>query len=166
MREIFTSGSVRGLVEQSLSLPGQSSGGCVQRCGWSTCRRRLIRNVRSRAYQSLHWRTANVNAFLTRALGVTRRHTRRSRRTQHMGQYVQCKKRWKRWTQENGLANFDSRNGHIGGPPRTVSDVSYLCTVGEFSDFELELDGYLDLRFGKDFASAVQIRSHASTEGR
>ncbi len=70
------------------------------------------------------------------------------------------------WTQKNGLATFDSRNGHISGsPPRTGNDVSYLCTVGEFSDFELELDVHLDCRFGEDFASAIQIRSHASTEG-
>jgi hypothetical protein len=70
------------------------------------------------------------------------------------------------WTQKNGLAHFDSRDGHISGtPPRTGSDVSYLCTVGEFSDFELELDVRLDSRFGEAFPSAVQIRSHASTGG-
>ena len=70
------------------------------------------------------------------------------------------------WTQKNGLTKFDSRNGHISASPlRGGSGVSYLCTVGEFGDFELELEVNLDFRFGEDFASAVQIRSHASTEG-
>ena len=70
------------------------------------------------------------------------------------------------WTQKNGFTRFDSRNGFISASPlRGGSGVSYLCTVGEFGDFELELEVKLDSRFGEDFASAIQIRSHASTEG-
>lgn len=69
------------------------------------------------------------------------------------------------WTAKNGSTRFDSRNGFISGSPAKEGGVSYLCTVGEFGDFELEMEVKVDSRFGEAFTSAVQIRSQAKTDG-
>lgn len=64
------------------------------------------------------------------------------------------------WTQKNGYAVFESRNGFISGISRKGSPISYLCTVEEYEDFELELE----VRISGKTVSGVQIRSHAGTE--
>ena len=69
------------------------------------------------------------------------------------------------WTPRNGFTRFDSRNGFIGGAPAGDGGVSYLCTVGEFGDFELQLEVKVDSRFGDAFTSAIQIRSRAEMSG-
>jgi hypothetical protein len=57
MREIFTSGSVGGLVEQSPSLPGQPSRYRPQRHGRLSCRGRLNMVVRHETIKlKEHWR--------------------------------------------------------------------------------------------------------------
>ena len=64
------------------------------------------------------------------------------------------------WTQKNGYALFESRNDFIGGIAQKDSPISYLCTVEEYENFELELE----VRISGETVSGVQIRSHAANE--
>lgn len=64
------------------------------------------------------------------------------------------------WTQKNGFALFESKDGFIGGVSRAGSPVSYLCTLAEYDDFELELE----VRISGNVASGVQVRSQTRPE--
>ena len=66
------------------------------------------------------------------------------------------------WTQKNGYAIFKVGDGFIGGVTQRGSPISYLCTVEEYEDFELELE----VRISGEVVSGVQIRSQTSDENR
>jgi Domain of Unknown Function (DUF1080) len=64
------------------------------------------------------------------------------------------------WTQKNGSAIFDVGEGFIAGKTRRDSGLSYLCTVEEYADFELEMD----VRISGNVMSGIQIRSKTRTD--
>jgi hypothetical protein len=62
----------------------------------------------------------------------------------------------KGWIQKNGLANYSVENGAIVGKTYKGSPNSFLCTVEEYGDFELEFEVML---INRELNSGVQIRS-------
>ena len=65
------------------------------------------------------------------------------------------------WIQRGGKASYRVEDGVIIGQTRPNQPNSFLCTLKEFSDFELEYEFLVD----KDLNSGVQIRSHARDDG-
>lgn len=61
------------------------------------------------------------------------------------------------WTQKNGTATYLVQDGTIVGQTAEGSPNSFLCTVKEYGDFELEFD----VKVHNDLNSGVQIRSRA-----
>jgi len=59
------------------------------------------------------------------------------------------------WTQKNGTASYRVEDGAIVGKTNEGSPNSFLCTVDEYGDFELEFDVKVDDRLN----SGVQLRS-------
>ena len=59
------------------------------------------------------------------------------------------------WSQKNGTATFEVKDGVIVGTTATGSPNSFLCTDKEYSDFELEFEAKVDRRLN----SGVQLRS-------
>ncbi|MCL5099320.1 MAG: DUF1080 domain-containing protein [Candidatus Omnitrophica bacterium] len=66
------------------------------------------------------------------------------------------------WQQLNGRAKYEAKDGAIVGTSVPNSPNSFLCTLKEYGDFELEFDVKVD----KDLNSGVQIRSHCKPNGR
>jgi hypothetical protein len=64
------------------------------------------------------------------------------------------------WTQKNGTATYRVEDGAIVGRTATGSPNSFLCSVKEYGDFELEFDVKVDDRLN----SGVQIRSQTKNE--
>ena len=60
------------------------------------------------------------------------------------------------WIQKNGTAIYTVDNGTIVGKTNENSPNSFLCTTGEYSDFELEFEVCL---FDNELNSGCQIRS-------
>jgi len=60
------------------------------------------------------------------------------------------------WTQKNGTATFVVKDGTIVGTTAEGSPNSFLCTDGEYGDFELEFEVWL---IDNELNSGVQIRS-------
>lgn len=60
------------------------------------------------------------------------------------------------WIQKNGTATYRVENGTIVGRTTPGSPNSFLCTVDEYGDFELEFEVKL---FNDELNSGVQIRS-------
>lgn len=66
------------------------------------------------------------------------------------------------WTQKNGYATYAVVDGAIQGTTAKGSPNSFLCTVREYGDFELEFE----VKVHNDLNSGVQIRSQtADKEG-
>ena len=61
----------------------------------------------------------------------------------------------KGWTQKNGTATYEVRDGTIVGTTAEGSPNSFLCTDLQYGDFELEFEVRVDNRLN----SGVQIRS-------
>lgn len=59
------------------------------------------------------------------------------------------------WTQKNGSATYRVEDGAIVGRTAVGSPNSFLCTLEEYGDFELEFE----VRVHDDLNSGVQIRS-------
>lgn len=59
------------------------------------------------------------------------------------------------WTQKNGTATYEVKDGTIVGTTKTGSPNSFLCTDKEYGDFELEFD----VKVHDKLNSGVQIRS-------
>ena len=59
------------------------------------------------------------------------------------------------WTQKNGFAKYSIKDGAIVGTTAKGSPNSFLCTVKEYGDFELEFEVKVDNQLN----SGVQIRS-------
>lgn len=59
------------------------------------------------------------------------------------------------WTQKNGWAKYEAKDGTIVGTTANGSPNSFLCTVKEYGDFELQFEVKVDNRLN----SGVQIRS-------
>ncbi|MBR9802162.1 DUF1080 domain-containing protein [bacterium] len=59
------------------------------------------------------------------------------------------------WTQKNGTASYRVEDGAIVGKTNEGSPNSFLCTVNEYGDFELEFDVKVDDQLN----SGVQLRS-------
>ncbi|PQO38408.1 DUF1080 domain-containing protein [Blastopirellula marina] len=69
------------------------------------------------------------------------------------------------WTQKNGTATYEVKDGTIVGTTKTGSPNSFLCTDEEYGDFELEFD----VKVHDKLNSGVQIRSQTkgnTNEGR
>ena len=68
------------------------------------------------------------------------------------------------WVQKNGTATYRVENGTIVGTTAEGSPNSFLCTVSEYADFELEFEVKVDDALN----SGVQIRSQTrgGPEGR
>ena len=69
------------------------------------------------------------------------------------------------WTQKNGTATYEVKDGTIVGTTKTGSPNSFLCTDKLYGDFELEFDVKCDDKLN----SGVQIRSQTkgnTNEGR
>lgn len=66
------------------------------------------------------------------------------------------------WRQINGSAKFEVRDAAIVGTSVPNSPNSFLCTVREYADFELEFEVMVD----SELNSGVQIRSHSRPEYR
>lgn len=64
------------------------------------------------------------------------------------------------WTQRDGKATYEVRDGTIVGTSKLATPNSFLCTEQEFGDFELEFE----VKCGK-INSGVQIRSKALNSG-
>ncbi len=62
----------------------------------------------------------------------------------------------KGWIQKNGTATYRVEDGAIVGKTTPASPNSFLCSVGEYGDFELEFDVKL---LNNQLNSGVQIRS-------
>lgn len=60
------------------------------------------------------------------------------------------------WSIHSGYATYKVEDGAIVGTTATGSPNTFLCSDGEFSDFELEFDVRFDDKF---FNSGIQIRS-------
>jgi hypothetical protein len=65
------------------------------------------------------------------------------------------------WVQRGGGASFRVEGGEIIGETRPNQPNSFLCTLAEYRDFELELDFLVDSRLN----SGVQVRSEYRDEG-
>ncbi len=59
------------------------------------------------------------------------------------------------WTQKNGFAKYEIKDGAIVGTTANGSPNSFLCTVKQYGNFELEFEVKVDNRLN----SGVQIRS-------
>ena len=66
------------------------------------------------------------------------------------------------WTQKNGTASYEVKDGTIVGTTKKGSPNSFLCTDKLYGDFELEFDVNVDSRLN----SGVQIRSNSYKEYR
>ncbi len=69
------------------------------------------------------------------------------------------------WTQKNGTATYEVKDGTIVGTTKTGSPNSFLCTDEEYGDFELQFD----VKVHDKLNSGVQIRSQTkgnTNEGR
>ncbi len=64
------------------------------------------------------------------------------------------------WTQKNGTASYRVEDGAIVGRTSEGSPNSFLCSVLEYGDFELEFEVKVD----PGLNSGVQIRSQTKTE--
>lgn len=64
------------------------------------------------------------------------------------------------WTQINGTASYEVKDGAILGTTAEGSPNSFLCTKKHYSDFELQFEVKLDSRLN----SGVQIRSNSFPE--
>ena len=64
------------------------------------------------------------------------------------------------WTQLNGTASYSVENAAIVGRTTEGSPNSFLCTVKDYGDFELEFEVLVD----DDLNSGVQIRSRQMTK--
>lgn len=64
------------------------------------------------------------------------------------------------WTQKNGTAKYSVEDGTIVGRTNPGSPNSFLCTVMNYGDFELEFDTKVDNRLN----SGVQIRSQTANK--
>ena len=64
------------------------------------------------------------------------------------------------WVQRGGLAEYTVDDGVIVGRTRPNQPNSFLCTVDDFTDFELQLDFKVDPKLN----SGVQIRSQSLPE--
>jgi hypothetical protein len=80
--------------------------------------------------------------------------------------YVSAQEKWtdlfngrnlKGWTQLNGQARYEVKDGTIKGSTVLGSPNSFLCTVKDYADFILEFEVLVDPRLN----SGVQIRSHS-----
>lgn len=69
------------------------------------------------------------------------------------------------WTQKNGTAKYEAKDGTIHGTTNEGSPNSFLCSDKEYGDFELEFD----VKVHNALNSGVQIRSQTKDgkpEGR
>lgn len=69
------------------------------------------------------------------------------------------------WTQKNGTATYEVKDGTIVGTTKTGSPNSFLCSDEQYGDFELEFD----VKVHDKLNSGVQIRSQTkgnTNEGR
>ena len=64
------------------------------------------------------------------------------------------------WTQKNGTATYEVVNGTIQGTTNPGSPNSFLCSVKEYGDFELEFE----ILVSNQLNSGVQIRSQTKQE--
>ena len=64
------------------------------------------------------------------------------------------------WTQKNGYATYRAVDGVIQGTTRKGSPNSFLCTVKQYGDFELEFE----VLVSNELNSGVQIRSQTKDE--
>ena len=64
------------------------------------------------------------------------------------------------WTQKNGTATYVVKDGTILGTTSDGSPNSFLCSVKEYGDFELEFEVKVDSQLN----SGVQIRSQTKDE--
>lgn len=64
------------------------------------------------------------------------------------------------WTQKNGTATYQVVNGTIKGTTNPGSPNSFLCSVKEYGDFELEFE----VLVSSELNSGVQIRSQTKAE--
>lgn len=64
------------------------------------------------------------------------------------------------WTQKNGYAKYEVVDGAIQGTTAEGSPNSFLCTVQEYGDFELEFE----VKVSNELNSGVQIRSQTKPE--
>jgi len=64
------------------------------------------------------------------------------------------------WTQKNGHATYEVKDGAILGTTAAGSPNSFLCSVKEYGDFELEFD----VKVANELNSGVQIRSQTRDE--
>ena len=64
------------------------------------------------------------------------------------------------WTQKNGTASYVVKDGTIVGTTSEGSPNSFLCSVNEYGDFELEFEVKVDNRLN----SGVQIRSQTKDQ--
>ena len=64
------------------------------------------------------------------------------------------------WTQKNGFATYAVVDGVIRGTTTEGSPNSFLCTVKEYGDFELEFE----VKVHNELNSGVQIRSQTRDE--
>lgn len=64
------------------------------------------------------------------------------------------------WTQKNGYATYQVKDGAILGTTAKGSPNSFLCSVREYGDFELEFEVKVD----NPLNSGVQIRSQTKDE--
>ena len=67
------------------------------------------------------------------------------------------------WIQKNGLATYRVEDGAIVGKTAPGSPNSFLCSEGEYGDFELEFEVNL---MNSELNSGVQIRSQAKVSKR
>ncbi|MEM9659895.1 MAG: DUF1080 domain-containing protein, partial [Planctomycetota bacterium] len=64
------------------------------------------------------------------------------------------------WTQKNGTATYRVEDGAIVGRTSEGSPNSFLCSVPEYGDFELEFETKVD----SGLNSGVQVRSQTKNE--
>lgn len=64
------------------------------------------------------------------------------------------------WTQKNGTATYQVEEGAIKGTTSEGSPNSFLCSVTEYGDFELEFE----VKVSNELNSGVQIRSQTKDE--
>ena len=64
------------------------------------------------------------------------------------------------WTQKNGYATYEVVDGAIKGTTAKGSPNSFMCSVKEYGDFELEFE----VKVSNELNSGVQIRSQTKKE--
>lgn len=64
------------------------------------------------------------------------------------------------WTQKNGWASYEVHDGAIKGTTAKGSPNSFLCSVKEYGDFELEFE----VKVSDELNSGVQIRSQTKAD--